>query len=142
MKRKSKKLSFAILIVVWFVLSCSSSIGKDIEDKSYTIPYSAEGNYKGLYQNLVKSNIDDIRIKEIVDYAKMVAIEAGYEISDHNSNRYVYNNKTYPYGITVWENSNYYLVNFNPIVPSNTSLNLVVAIEKKSRKIILIFKGS
>lgn len=138
-----KKKGFGlILTIACLALSLSQTSGEAMEKEIYNIPYIADGNHQSRYEELVKSDTSDAKVKNIIKYAKNVARKAGYAIAGDELHLYIFENKKYPLRIEVYENANYYIVIFLPEGTPVTSQNLEISIEKKNNKVIAILKGS
>ncbi len=113
----------------------------DIPKPKYSIPYKAEGNFENLYKNLKEINDNDKKL-EIILFAKKIAKEAGYSIAGDNLDKYMISGKEYIIEFKVYENPEFYIVNFLPVGAPTTSNNLEIGIQKETNKIISILKGS
>lgn len=128
-------------IICWFIILILWA-GISFGDMITKIPYSAKGEHKGLYKNLIKKDLKDPQIKEIVEFAKKAAKDAGYGICGEQMEFYTYENKRYSLYISVHENEHYYVIHLIPENMSRTSHDLEISIEKKNREIVKILQGS
>lgn len=123
------------------IISCSLGFGAEMINNSYPNLYKVEGNHENLYKDLVKIEIND-EIDEIVNEAKKTAKMYGYPISGNNLDVYLFEGKEYPIEITVYENSEYYLIILMPLETPISDQHLEISIHKQTKEIITILPGS
>lgn len=132
----------AILFTVMNISCIGTQQEASIMENNYSIPFLAEGEHSGIYDNLIESKIDNPAVKEVVSHAKKIAISAGYKLTGKDLEIYSYNGREYPIKKLVFENSNYFVVQFIPEGVKRSSLDIEIVIEKDSGKVISILQGS